>query len=413
MRWAIRVWLAGGLFQPALAAADGQTASQGWRDQLLQGCWACDTLNQVSDIGLKVANQAFAALSAELTMLTGLLMGLWVLFFAARLFMPFGPEGEVAGLWNKAAKKLFLFAVVLGFLQNSQAFWDYLFTPLMSAGFGIAGKVILISDPFEAQFGKTQTLPGADAYCSGAASDSGLQGAQSVMHQMDCPLAKLQSQFGKGMLIGEAICRGGGTTKVFDSILIGIVIKVASGIFLMGIYFLGFILYPLLFIDVAMRTTVIAVVSPLMIAACLFVPTRGFAVKAVWHLVQSALTLVFAAAVGGIAKAILAYSFSSLVTRNGQSLTDWDSLIGAIEAPASGVDIDLTQSSYYQLVGVAVLLLYMLRRARFMASEFTSVDGSDFSGAQTGAAASVVGKVAHLGGNAVQSLVKAVTRKSG
>ncbi|HIJ61466.1 MAG TPA: hypothetical protein HPQ04_02110 [Rhodospirillaceae bacterium] len=409
MRLAAILWLAGGLVQPALA--QGQSA-QSWRDELLQGCWACDALEQTSGIALQLADQAFSTLSGELTTLVGILMGLWLLFFAARMVMPFGPEGNVAGQWNKAAKKLLLLVVVLGFLQNSRSFWDYVFIPLMSAGFGIAGQIIQISDPFEAQLGgASETLPQVEDKCSRPQGGSGLVGAQQVMQQMACPLAKLQSQFGKGILIGEAIIVGGNISTAYILPNIDVVKRVISGVALVCIYFCGFILYPLLFIDVVMRVAVIAVISPLAVAASLFVPTRGLAVKALWHLAQSALTLVFASVVGGISKAVLANTFSRLPTADGQALKDWASLLNALQNPGtSGVEIDFTTSSFYVLAGVGILLLFMLRKARFMASEFTHVDGADFSGAQT-AVAGIAGAAAYVGGNAVQILVQKVTHR--
>lgn len=389
--------------------------TQSMRDALLQGCWACDTLNQVSNIGLSVANQAFNALSGELVTLVGALMGLWLLFFAARLFLPFGPDGNVGGLWNKAAKKLLMFAVVLGFLQNSDAFWNYVFIPLMSGGIGLAGKIIQMSDPYEAQFGTPETVPAAGDACSGATATPAASGgaalavAQSVMKQINCPLARLQSQFGKGMLVGAAIFFGSPQETISDIPVFGFLDKFFCGLVLIGVYFFGYMLYPLLFIDVVMRTTVITVIAPLVIAASLFVPTRGLAVKAIWQLVQSALTLVFASVVAGIAKATLSYTFLHLPTASGHQLKDWDTLILALENPAlSGVEVDLTSSAFYVLVGVGAILLFMLRRARFMAAEFTHVDGSDFSGAQTGVAA-IAGTTLYVAGSGAQAIVQKMT----
>ena len=412
-RVALGLLLAGGLSRPALAS----NWTQSIRDALLKGCWACDTLNQVSNIGLSVANQAFTALSGEMVTLVGVLMGLWVLFFAARLFLPFGPDGNVGGLWNKAAKKLLMFAVVLGFLQNSDAFWNYVFIPLMSGGIGIAGRIIQMSDPYEAQFGNPETVPAAGDACSAAtalpdgSAGAALAVAQSVMRQIDCPLARLQSQFGKGMLVGVAVLFGSPQETITDYPVLGLVDKFFCGAVLIVIYFIGYMLYPLLFIDVVMRTTVITVIAPLVIAASLFVPTRGFAVKAIWHLVQSALTLVFASVVAGIAKATLSYTFLHLPTVTGHQLKDWDTLISALENPAlSGVEIDITTSAFYVLVGVGVILLFMLRRARFMAAEFTHVDGSDFSGAQTGVAA-IAGTTLYVAGSGAQFIVQKMTGK--
>ncbi len=418
---------------PALALAvwasparAGQVAE--WKTRLVTGCWSCDTVNEVTDIGLGVAETAFNALSGQTATLLGLLMGLWILFFAGRLFLPFGPDGNEGSLWNEGAKKLFRFAVVLAFLQGSQSFWDYVFIPLMSSGMGISASIMEISDPYEADRGtpESEGSSGLNSYCGQASDGAGVAGAKSVMHQIDCPLAKIQSQFAKGILVGIAVFSGdvhynpiksttdmlagqaGGsndTSNTADS-FVGYVVKTANnviaGIVLIIVYFFGFLLYPLLLIDVVMRVSVITVVSPLAIAAAMFRPTQRIAEKAVWHLVQAALTLAFASVVAGIGKALLAYTFSNIPTAGGLPLSNWKSLVDALEA--GQVAVDLSTASFYTLIGVGVLLIFMLRESSRMAHEFTGASGGDFTGAGT-AVARMAGVATRVGGTVAQAVV--------
>ena len=118
-----------------LAAAPA-LADDSWSSQLvtnaIRGCWACNVFNLVTTIGLSYADQAFATLASGMTLLIGLFMALWLLFFAAKLFLPFGSPGSAH--WNMGAAKLFKLVFVLAFLQTSGPFWDYIFIPLISAG---------------------------------------------------------------------------------------------------------------------------------------------------------------------------------------------------------------------------------------------------------------------------------------
>lgn len=390
----------------AASSATAAPSVQSWADKLLNGCWACDTANQLSTLGLGLAKQVFTALCGELVSLLTVTMGLWILLFAGKMFLPFGPDGHAGEMWNKGAKKLFLFALVLAFLQSANAFWDNIFIPLMSSGMGIASQIIQIGDPFEGQQGTSELLPSDNGYCQAPSLASGVEAAAQVMRQMNCPLAKLQSQFGKGMLIGEMILLGSIDKSILFPNIINDINQTVSGLSLLVIYFFGFAIYPLLLIDVIMRSTIVAVISPLAIAAYLFEPTRHFATKAVWQLVQSVLTLIFASVAGGLAKAVLAYTFSHIPTADGQPLKDWPTLVKAVEHPAlSGVAIDLTSSSFYVLVGVGVILLYMVRRASHMAAEFTNTAAGDFSGVGT-ATATIAGAVAYVGGSAAQRLAR-------
>ncbi len=382
-----------------------------WATGMMSGCWSCDALGQMVKVGLAFAEQAFTALAGETINLLGLLMAIWILVFAARMFLPFGPDGAVGGLWNKGAKKLLQFAVVLVFLQGSQAFWSYLFIPVMSSGMAFSKTIVTLSDAFEIASGTSETGPagsgaaGVQSYCSNSAgSGEGVDGAVAIMAQMNCPLATIQSQFGKGMLIGVAQIVG--AIKSADlGATIGAII---SGLFLIGVYFFGLLMFPIFMIDVLMRLTIVTAIAPIALAASLFEPTKNLAHKALWQIAHAALTLVFVSIVGGIGKATLAYVFSNLkVDGLAAGARDWSSLIQMLEnqqtKEGAMFHIDLTTMAFYQLLGVGVILIFMLRQANKMAGEFTGAGGGDFSGAMAGAAAAV-GGAAQLGGAAAQRL---------
>jgi hypothetical protein len=381
-----------------------------WATNMMSGCWSCDTLGQLIKIGLAFAEQAFVALAGETTNLLGLLVAIWVLFFAAKMFLPFGLESQAGGLWNKGAKKLLQFAVVLAFLQGSQAFWGYIFIPIMSSGMAFSKTIVTLSDSFEITNGAAETGPNGAAtvqsYCSDATGSAGdnVDGAVAIMTQMNCPLATIQSQFGKGMLIGIAQIVG----AIKQDHLATTICSIFGGLFLIGVYFFGLLMFPIFLIDVVMRLTVMTTIAPIALMASLFDPTKKLAQKVLWQVAHAALTLVFVSIVGGIGKATLAYMFSNLTIDGvAAGARDWNGLIQMLEnqKTATGTDfyIDLTTMAFYQILGVGVILIFMLRQAGKMAGEFTGAGGGDFSGALAGAAA-MVGGAAYLGGKATQRL---------
>jgi len=401
------------LLPPSLLAQTSSQPSQAaqWVSDLVQGCWACGAFNTISAIGLSFADQVFSQLASFMTLLIGVFMALWLLAFAARMLLPFGPA--VGGqTWNEGAQKLFRLMLVLAFLQSSSPFWNYIFIPFMSAGMGIASEMATATDGFEAQFGSSEVPPnGTVDYCASSAAPvtvSGLSAngaaAAQVMNQMDCPLSRIQSQFAKGIVIGAAVMAQGTCGSVVFLPVVQNIVYLVAGLVLVAVYLFGYLVFPFLLIDVVMRVALVAATSPLLIAASLFKATVGMSERALWSLAQCALTLIFGAAIAGIGKAAIAYILSTLPVKSGQSLTNWQTLTAALENPCSaGLSIGFLSSSFYMLVGIAIILIFMMRRASTLAGEITHV-ASNGTGIQSGAAF-LAGQAANAGGRSAQ-LVK-------
>jgi hypothetical protein len=401
---------------PILALADSSaapTTTGGLLANLFAGCWACGAFNTLGAIGLSFADAVFMQLANGMTILIGLFMALWILYFAARLFLPFGPPG--AGHWNIGAEKLFKLLLVLAFLQSSAAFWNYIFTPVLSGALGIASTLATASDKFEGQYGMTSSVPGgALDYCNNPAPDTGVDGltdttkaAVAALEQMDCPMSRIQSQFGKGIMIGVSVigeigCVGnwfsGNPAK-------GFIPLVLAGAILIVLFGFGYLVFPFLLIDVLMRVILVAATSPLAIASILFKPTAKIAERSLWTLVHCGFTLMFGAAVAGIGKAMMAYVLSQMAPAGGQvSFNNWDNLSNAIENSCnSNFSVNFASASFYMLCGTALVMIFMIRRAGSLAGELTSISGS--TGAQAagaailGAAAGAVGRAGKLAAN--------------
>jgi hypothetical protein len=404
---------------PGLAQTAQQPSQAAqWVSDLVQGCWACGAFNTIAAIGLSFADQVFSQLASGMTLLIGLFMALWLLVFAARLLLPFGPTVGNQ-MWNEGAQKLFRLMLVLAFLQSSGPFWNYIFIPFMSAGMGIASQMATATDGFESQFGSSEIPPnGTIDYCAGGGAPvtvSGLSAngtaAAQVMNQMDCPLSRIQSQFAKGIVIGAAVMAQGTCGSVLFMPVLQNIYYLVAGLVLVAAFLFGYLVFPFLLIDVVMRVALVAATSPLLIAATLFKATAGMSERAIWSLAQCALTLMFGAAIGGIGKATIAYILSNLPVKSGQSLTNWQSLTAALENPCSaGLSIGFLSSSFYMLVGTAIILIFMMRRASNLASEITHVASSG-TGIQAGAAF-LAGQVASAGGRSAQFAMRKLLGKS-
>ena len=405
---------------PFLAFADDSSSNStsGLFANLFQGCWTCGAFNTVGAIGLSFADQAFTKVSAGLTVLIGLFMALWVLYFAAKLLLPFGPPG--AAHWNVGATKLFKLLFVLAFLQSSGPFWNYVFTPVLSTALGLASQLATAADEYETKFGTTQSMPGGTGtaaidYCTSSPPDTGVTlsdnttSALAALEQMDCPLSRIQSQYAKGILIGVSVM---GQAKCPDSKSFfnllpdqNSIAYLAAGIILVLLFGFGFMVFPFLLLDVLMRVILVAVTSPLAIASILFKPTEKIAGRSLWTLAQSGLTLMFGAAIAGIGKAMMAYILKQMASLpNGPALADWSSLTTALEKScSSNFEIDFSNAAFYMLCGTALLMIFMMRRANSLAAELTGVAGSvgatAAGAAVLGAAAGAAGRVGQMAAN--------------
>ena len=387
------------LLLPLAAAADSSSGSGGSStgqlvSSLFQGCWACGAFNTLGAIGLGFADTVFSQLASGMTILIGLFMALWVLFFAAKLFLPFGPPGS--GHWNMGASKLLKLIFVLAFLQTSGPFWDYIFTPIISTGLGLAAQLATATDKYEAAFGSTASVPnGTVDYCAQgtAVPDTGVpdlsdtaKQALTALEQMDCPLSRMQSQFGKGIIIGVTTISQMGCqqTGVFSIIPAAAdMAYLVAGIILIGIFLFGFLVFPFLLIDVMARVILVAAISPLAISAILFKPTQRVAERAVWSLLQAGITLMFGAAIAGISKALIAYIFKQMATSTGVSLQSWTDVQSTLEnACSKGFHVNVATGSFYMLAGTGLITIFMMRRASSLAAELTGIGGG--TGAQAG-----------------------------
>lgn len=380
------------LLLPLLALADdapSATATANLVNGLFVGCWSCGAINALGAIGFAFADKVYQTLASDMTILVGLGFALWLLQFAARLLLPFGPP-PAAGHWNAGAVKLFKCAVVLAFLAGSGPFWDYVFTPIFSVGVGLASSLATSSDSYEQGFGGTISgMPnGAVDYCNSTPQlpqnvtlSTAVQPLYNAFTQIDCPLSKMQSEYAKGILVGvstmgQAIC-----AKSFWSYVTGDRSPAAlflSGLVLVTAFGWGFLVFPVLLIDSIARVILVAATAPIALASILFKPTARIAERSVWSLVNCGFTLIFGAAAAGLGKALIAFVLNSMASQAGApALNDWSKIAGTLEQSCSAdFYVDFSTASFYELLGTAIISTFMMRRAAHLAGELTGVSGN-------------------------------------
>jgi hypothetical protein len=344
--------------------------------KLAGDCWACDILSQAGAVGLDVAQQTFDAIARQLAAVLGMLMAIWLALLAGRFFLPFGTDQSPPQLWNRAVRQVVAFAGVLAFLQSSDFFWDYLFMPIFSSGIGLSMRLL---------------SQASQMTCSVNVVGTGVAGAKAALESVRCPLSSVQDVFTKGMLTGVAMTMGSGEQSWLNFIKIwnwpGQYLQMFSGVLLALIYAFGFLMFPLFFLDTVLRGAIIAIFSPLATVLAPFSGTRPLTVKAVWGLALSAITMIFTSVAAGLAMQCIAQSFATLNTSDGSSLSDWSTLIGALES--GSLKLSIVDQSFWMLLSTGFIAIYMVRGAARMAAALTGSPASAFSGATDGLASMV------------------------
>jgi hypothetical protein len=199
----------------------------------------------------------------------------------------------------------------------------------------------------------------------------------------------------------------------------GQILQILSGMLLALVYAFGFMMYPAFFADAILRGVIIAVMAPLAAAASTLAATRRIALKALWGLAQAALTMVFASVAAGLASQSVNAVYATLTSADGTALSDWPTLIGALEAGT--VHLSIVDQAYWAILALGVITIFMIRGAARMAAALTDLPPDEFSGATAGIATlaaagarMTVGAAQRVGlGGPMTPLVPRVTRLIG
>jgi hypothetical protein len=155
-----------------------------------------------------------------------------------------------------------------------------------------------------------------------------------------------------------------------------------AGALLMLVSFIGIAFFAFFILDVVLRILVMAMFSPIFVAAFLFNPTRGWATGAAWNLVGSVVTLVGAAAV----LAILRDAMTALLGGS-----NWAGVVAQIAASGSQYNspVNLDRAVFWQALFLTLVSVGTAKAiSQMMASVFNSAPvGSPMADKAAGIAA--------------------------
>jgi hypothetical protein len=140
----------------------------------------------------------------------------------------------------------------------------------------------------------------------------------------------------------------------------------AAGALLVLVSFIGLAFFSFFILDVVLRILVMAMFSPIFVAAFLFNPTRGWATGAAWNLVGSVVTLVGGAAV----LAILRDAMTALLGGS-----NWAGVLAQIAASGGEYNspINLDRAVFWQALFLALVSVGTAKAiSQMMASIFNS-----------------------------------------
>ncbi|MFZ3481814.1 hypothetical protein [Sphingomonas sp. 3-13AW] len=278
-----------------------------------------------------------------------------------------GDASDIARRWTTVWK--FLLGAALGSIFVGSAFenmWSWVYGPVMAVP-------IAISQEFGQADANTLTIAGNAVACS-LSSPSGPQGSAGIVQGMQGIVCGGHRLSGAGMAYGWALMTH--TNGFF-----GTLTNLICGLILMSVFCWVAITFPLRFIDILIRLTIIGILSPVIIVLAVFKPTRSYVTTAIQNVLY----------VGCL------FAFTGIMFNLGASV--FSGVLNASLAGMQGASEDAltTIVNGIILIGGGIVFSAMIQMAPALAKEFSGFSGSgggvgDAVGGAVSSAASVAGK---------------------
>lgn len=374
------------------------------------GCWGCDVFDKFSgavfDTGWNVSQNSGPALTSVIVAVASL----FSLIYIGSSFVS-GDASDLLSRWKVFWQLMIAVTIGSAWLTAGNAFdntWNIVYGPLMKVPLAVAGAV--------PQYGGGEDKVGCRN--GGSTSSSHVpSGAGDIVKDMRNVVCSGHNVTIKGIAFGMALSSTGEG-------FVGSILNALAGLAIMVIFAWVMISFPLRFIDVLIRLTVVGIVTPILVVCAVFKPTRSYVKIGISNVLHA----------GSL------FAFTSIMFNLGGSYfgDEVQKRIDSLNKVGAGTEL----SQSLVLVGTGVIFAAMLKMAPALASEFSQFSGSGGSGvgdsaasfsssvvtmpvkaatavvaAKTGAA--VVGKAAGGamasaggGGGAAGSLGKGVTDKN-
>lgn len=332
-------------------------------------CWPCNLIGAITNVADEVGEKVFDALNGSLQTLLIAVLGIYLVYTAAKLLLPFGPAMSVAGLFNQVTLVTGTTLLVILLLGAMTFYWEYIYRPVLTGSMTVSQAVLNASDATSNVQSCFTAVPQGESRTL----------VTETSGQLECMTRRINESLSHGIRIGWAMIVG--AEKYTFSMMnpmtypdgIRILLLVLSGVILMLAFGYASLAFLWVVIDIVYRWTKVSILSPLMMAAWTFPPTRTFATFGVKAMMESFIALILVS--------IIASMITSLITQVGfgGSAGSLGLLPGGIEAYLTKLQTadnsiqapTLNQTAFWTLLAIAMLAGSLMFKMREVASYLT------------------------------------------
>lgn len=310
-------------------------------------CMLFDSFASATFSGLDTANSSGRDLIPVLTSIASI----FALFYLGSAFVS-GDASDLLGRWQVFWRLLLTVAFASVILLSPVTYvWNYVYGPLFSIGDGVV------------------QLVGAKGGAQNCGANLSIQagvpsGARSALESMSSTICGAYNLSLKGLSTGIALAfNGGGFVKAIMFFATGFVVTVMYT-------FLAFT-FPLRFIDVVIKLAIVSLITPLLVVAAAFKPSRGYATIGI----------------SNVLNATAQFAILSIVFFLGNKVFQNMEAEGFLTVNTDG-DITSTAITCLMYVGIAMVFNALVGAVPSIAAEFSRHSGS--GGGEAGASATKV-----------------------
>jgi hypothetical protein len=263
----------------------------------------CEIIAKLLEISDTYGQKIFKTLQNAMLGLLGVFAVVWALFHVAKIYTPFTPMAQMNNLNNMVVSRLGVVFLVGLFLGSYANFWNYIYAPIVVSGMQTAGMIANTASQGTGMSGMVSE------FC-GDFSDAGADG-KAMAKAAKCLLGGMQATIG-GVLMQalQTLWEGGQTGPI------GFIIMLLSAAPVVWFFGKLYLLFPLRAADVIIRWLLLAMLSPLVIAAFVLPGMRSITITTLKGLIQSSTELTVEAVVIGLTSGAL-YAVTKDPTMNG------------------------------------------------------------------------------------------------
>jgi hypothetical protein len=262
-------------------------------------CWSCGIIVAVTRVADGLGNEIFEVLRGSLIALLAAILGIYLVYHAMRVLMPFGPVSSITGIFSQMTLVTGMTLLTITLLGSMAFYWDYIYRPVLSTSVGVTTSILRASG---AKLETTCDYPGLPKNLVSVGDQTAAQ--------MSCVARAINKTLSQGTRVGWAMIVAFRELRGHEAVdlrlpwtypnMVRVVVLILSGVILMGVFIYASLAFLWVIIDIVYRWTFISLISPLAIAAYTFRETRGFSSFAIRGMMESFIGLILTAVVAAV-----------------------------------------------------------------------------------------------------------------